>query len=543
VTTSDSSPPPDETLSLADERRALALLAEAVRLGDEEREALLAASDLVVASQVRALLAAGRGAGTPSTGTPSPSAGSGGGPVAELLPPGTGLGPYRILQALGAGGMGQVYLAEQTEPIERRVALKVLQLGAAQPWARRRFSAERRAMARLDHPNVAKILDAGTAADGTLYLAMERLEGVAITTYCDEHRLSIEARLDLGPAGAHQAAGGAHRAGDQDEEHQSGGDGGRPVPEDVKLRADVLTNLGRQQRLAGELEASEASYRQAIDMYTQVSDLGDLDLAAAITNLGVLYFAENRWADAEAQFSRALPILRDRLPPGHTRIATIQGNLAAAVASQGRLAEAAPIFESTLADQRAILGDDHPRVADSLNNLGVLYQDLGEPEKAVTYHRQALAIREKVLGPDNTYTAWSLDNLARALDELGRDEEALPLQRRALAIRESRETPAPLQVARSLEHLARLAMERGDYAEAMPKAERVLAIRRDALPPGDSRVGEDAVRVGECLWHLGRRDEARERFAEGLALIEAGGVQSADELAAARQTVAALGAG
>ncbi len=107
------------------------------------------------------------------------------------------IGPYRLLEPLGEGGMGTVYLAEQTEPVERKLALKLVRAGFANPEVTARFLAERQAMARLAHPNIAQIFEAGTTSSGQPYLAMELVNGVPITEYCDRRKLSIEARLRL----------------------------------------------------------------------------------------------------------------------------------------------------------------------------------------------------------------------------------------------------------------------------------------------------------------------------------------------------------
>jgi WD40 repeat protein len=107
------------------------------------------------------------------------------------------IGPYRIVSLLGEGGMGVVYLAEQTEPIRRRVALKVIKLGMDTRQVVARFEAERHALALMDHPNIARVIDAGTTADGRPYFVMEYVAGVPITEYCDAHRLSMRARLGL----------------------------------------------------------------------------------------------------------------------------------------------------------------------------------------------------------------------------------------------------------------------------------------------------------------------------------------------------------
>lgn len=107
------------------------------------------------------------------------------------------IGPYRILDTLGEGGMSVVYLAEQSEPVKRRVALKILKPGMDSKQVVARFESERQALAVLDHPNIAKIFDGGVTEFGRPYFVMERVHGVPITDYCDDHRLSTEQRVRL----------------------------------------------------------------------------------------------------------------------------------------------------------------------------------------------------------------------------------------------------------------------------------------------------------------------------------------------------------
>lgn len=107
------------------------------------------------------------------------------------------MGPYRILQVLGEGGMGVVYLAEQTSPIFRRVALKVLKLGMDTKQVVARFEAERQALAVMNHPGIARVHDAGATEAGRPYFVMEVVYGVAITDYCDANRLSPQERVAL----------------------------------------------------------------------------------------------------------------------------------------------------------------------------------------------------------------------------------------------------------------------------------------------------------------------------------------------------------
>ena len=107
------------------------------------------------------------------------------------------IGPYRILQSLGEGGMGVVYLAEQEKPIHRRVALKIIKLGMDTKQVVARFDTEREALALMNHPNVAKVFDAGITEQGRPYFAMEYVPGIPITDYCDKQRLTTKERLNL----------------------------------------------------------------------------------------------------------------------------------------------------------------------------------------------------------------------------------------------------------------------------------------------------------------------------------------------------------
>lgn len=107
------------------------------------------------------------------------------------------IGPYRILQRIGEGGFGYVYEAEQEHPVRRRVALKVIKLGMDTGQVIARFEAERQALAMMDHPHIARVLDAGATDEGRPYFVMELVRGEPISTYCDRHTLSIIERLNL----------------------------------------------------------------------------------------------------------------------------------------------------------------------------------------------------------------------------------------------------------------------------------------------------------------------------------------------------------
>jgi serine/threonine protein kinase/WD40 repeat protein len=111
--------------------------------------------------------------------------------------PGDTIGRYKLLQQIGEGGCGVVYMAEQEEPVRRRVALKVIKLGMDTRSVIGRFEAERQALARMDHPNIARVFDAGATGSGRPYFVMELVRGVKITDFCDENQLALPERLEL----------------------------------------------------------------------------------------------------------------------------------------------------------------------------------------------------------------------------------------------------------------------------------------------------------------------------------------------------------
>ncbi len=117
------------------------------------------------------------------------------GPVSEG--PGTRIGRYKILQLIGEGGFGSVYMAEQQEPVKRKVALKIIKLGMDTKQVIARFEAERQALAMMEHPNIARVLDAGATDTGRPYFVMELVKGIPLTEYCDKNKLSTNERLDL----------------------------------------------------------------------------------------------------------------------------------------------------------------------------------------------------------------------------------------------------------------------------------------------------------------------------------------------------------
>ncbi|MHC4207625.1 MAG: serine/threonine protein kinase, partial [Planctomycetota bacterium] len=149
----------------------------------------------------------------------------------QIEGPGTKIGRYELLSLIGEGGMGLVYLAEQKEPVKRKVALKIVKLGMDTKQVVARFEAERQTLALLEHPNIAHVFDAGTTEAGRPYFVMEYVEGKSVTKYCDEQKLNVEQRLGI----FQQVCEGVHHA------HQKG-----IIHRDIKPSNILVTIRGQR---------------------------------------------------------------------------------------------------------------------------------------------------------------------------------------------------------------------------------------------------------------------------------------------------------
>src|SRR5713226_8997517 len=176
-----------------------AIFDAAIELPPERRAACVqeaCAGNDALRQRVEALLRAHDSA---ETFMASPAVASRGGTVVvkPAEQPGDRIGRYKLLQQIGEGGCGVVYMAEQEEPVRRMVALKVIKLGMDTKSVIARFEADRQALAMMDHPNIAKVLEAGATDTDRPYFVMELVRGTKITDYCDHNNLSTPERLDL----------------------------------------------------------------------------------------------------------------------------------------------------------------------------------------------------------------------------------------------------------------------------------------------------------------------------------------------------------
>ena len=155
------------------------------------------ADDMALRAEIEALLKAHDAAGDFLKGRDSPADLASITDDPEREAAGTIIGPYTLLQKIGEGGMGVVFMAEQGRPVRRRVALKIIKPGMDTREVIGRFEAERQALAMMDHPNIAKVHDAGATENGRPYFVMELVQGVPITEYCDQCNLTTRERLEL----------------------------------------------------------------------------------------------------------------------------------------------------------------------------------------------------------------------------------------------------------------------------------------------------------------------------------------------------------
>jgi serine/threonine protein kinase len=246
------------------------------------------------------------------------------GPLAEG--PGTCIGPYKLVQQIGEGGMGVVYIADQAEPVKRRVALKIIKPGLDSEHVIHRFEAERQALAMMDHTNIARVLDAGTTAAGRPYFVMELVKGVPITKYCDELHLSLRERLELFVPIC-QAVQHAHLKGIIHRDLKPTNvlvamEDGRPVPKVIDFGvAKALHNRLTERTLVTEFGAVVGTLEYMSPEQAELSAL-DIDTRADLYSLGVLLYELltgttplTRARLKRAALDELLRVIRDEEPP------------------------------------------------------------------------------------------------------------------------------------------------------------------------------------------------------------------------------------
>jgi eukaryotic-like serine/threonine-protein kinase len=261
-------------------------------------------------------------------------------PIAEG--PGTRIGPYRLLQSIGDGGMGVVFMAEQETPVRRKVALKVIKPGMDSALVIARFEAERQALAMMDHNHIARVYDAGTTESGRPYFVMELVHGIPITEYCDRNRLTPKERLELFMPVC-QAIQHAHQKGIIHRDIKPSNvmvtlHDNRPVPKVIDFGVAKATAQRLTERtLFTQFGVIVGTPEYMSPEQSQMSGL-DVDTRSDIYSLGVLLYELltgstplEKQRLREAAFTEVLRRIREEEPPKpSTRLGTTQESSAIA---------------------------------------------------------------------------------------------------------------------------------------------------------------------------------------------------------------------
>lgn len=263
--------------------------------------------------------------------------------------PGTLIGPYKLMEQIGEGGFGLVYVADQQEPIRRRVALKIIKPGMESRDVLARFEAERQAIAMMDHPNIARIFDAGVTDSAQPYFVMELVRGIPLTTFCDNHQLDIPERLKIFVTICH-ALQHAHQKGIIHRDLKPSNvlvtiQDGEPVAKVIDF--GIAKAIG--QSLTGKTIYTRFASMVGTPAYmspeqAQMS-VGDVDTRSDIYSLGALLYelltGSTPFTPGHLEsvgFDELRRIIREEDPPRpSTRLSTVNNEMAATVASNRRL--------------------------------------------------------------------------------------------------------------------------------------------------------------------------------------------------------------
>ncbi len=259
--------------------------------------------------------------------------------------PGTVIGPYKLLQQIGEGGMGTVFMAEQTKPVKRKVALKVIKSGMDSRQVIARFEAERQALAMMDHVNIARVLDAGAAESGRPYFVMELVHGVPITKYCDDNQLTPRQRLELFVPVC-QAIQHAHQKGIIHRDIKPSNVmvtlyDGKPVPKVIDFGVAKATEQKLTERtLFTQYGTMVGTLEYMSPEQAEMSALG-VDTRSDVYSLGVLLYelltgstplTRKRFKDAA--YGEILRIIKEEEPPKPSTRLSDSGEALASIAGQ-----------------------------------------------------------------------------------------------------------------------------------------------------------------------------------------------------------------
>ncbi|HTE05120.1 MAG TPA: serine/threonine-protein kinase [Planctomycetota bacterium] len=478
-------------------------------LSAAERDAALAGvatDDAPLAGEVRSLLAFDADDVQPATDIPAR------------------LGPYRVLGRLGQGGSGQVFLAEQDEPVRRRVAIKVVPQAAVNPELAARFEVERRALEATDHPNITRVLDAGRTPDGLPYLVMNLVEGEPLTRYCERRALTIAERvrlmLDVADAVQH-----AHQRGVIHRDLKPGNilvteSDGRPVPQvlDFGIAKPVAGMALADSPPTVGLPLGTPAY-----MAPEQTGLGEVDTRADVYALGAVLHELVAGAPpvhVGGDPLAALRAIRESVPPPASRVRTPPAGSRAALADLdviiGKALEKRP--ERRYASVGA-LGDDLRRL--------LACEPIAARAPSWTYRARRFARRNRVL-----VAAGALVLLALGLGIAGLAAGLVEARRQQAAAQD--QTDAQIELNRFLtdDLLAAASPERdGREVTVMALLDRASRLVDSRFPTRPIIAAAVHHALGEAYAALGAYDIAGGHLQRAVAMRrEASGAESLDTL-------------
>jgi serine/threonine protein kinase len=455
------------------------------------------------------------------------------------------IGPYKLLEQIGEGGMGVVFKAEQKHPIQRLVAIKIIKPGMDSRQVIARFAAERQALAVMDHSNIARVLDAGTTESGRPYFVMDLVEGLPVTEYCDREHLSMRERLKLMTAVC-QAVQHAHQKGIIHRDIKPTNvliveDDGKPVPKIIDfgvakaiakspLEKTAFTQVGQ---IIGTFEYMSPEQARFDD--------ADVDTRTDIYSLGVLLYELlsgdtpfDRQRLRAAALDEVLRIIREDEPPAPSTKLTSNAALPSVAAN--RHTEPARLSKEVQGELDWIvmkaLEKDRNRRYEGAGALAadILHYLSDEPVNAAApsrlYRARKFMRRNKLLvlasaavlaglivgiiGTTAALISQSRErkqaqlNLATALQSQENYVEAEKLYRQALA--DAGNTTEDRQ--RSARILLRLASIVGNWDEAEQLYRQAIDAHREAFPPGDPTLAHALQTFAVALRNGGRAAEA-----------------------------------
>jgi serine/threonine protein kinase/tetratricopeptide (TPR) repeat protein len=470
--------------------------------------------------------------------------------------PGTVIGPYKLLQQIGEGGMGTVFMAEQTHPVQRKVALKVIKPGMDSRQVIARFEAERQALAMMDHVNIARVFDAGATESGRPYFVMELVHGVPITKYCDDNRLSPRERLELFVPVC-QAIQHAHQKGIIHRDVKPSNVmitlyDGKPVPKVIDFGVAKATEQKLTERtLFTQYGAMVGTFEYMSPEQAEMSALG-ADTRSDIFSLGVLLYelltgstplSHNRVR--EAAYGEVLRMIREEEAPKPSTRLSDSGEALASISAQRHM-EPAKLTKLVRGELDWIvmkcLEKDRNHRYETANGFAMDVQRYLADEAVLacppsTIYRLKKFVRRNK-GPvlaasiillcllagivgTSAGLVWAVrerDDKAKALiaETKARESEKQARERALTALRALTDDIVQNQMARG----TTLTEENKEFLRKIIKHfEGFAAITADDAESRSIRE-EGYFRVGKMRYHLGELKEAEAAFNESLALLK-----------------------